>query len=230
MVIVEPEGLYRDLLGSVLSKLKGLEVVGSFENGNTAVKAAQALRPEVVVLDMELSGPNGIQLAIRLRQLLPDLGVVLLSNSRDIGYLSALPNDSLFGWCYLVNKSAHNVRTLGRAVQVTAAHLMNLHESNDGYSEGQASDWSFERGAPFGRGHAKLSARQMEILALVAQGMSNAAVARVLQLKEKTIENQLAFIYEKLEIDRERSVCHPRVRAVLWYLEDRTPRLEAHPS
>ena len=215
LVIVEPEGLYRDLLGTVLSNLNGLEVVGSFATGDAAARMAESLKPEVAVLDLELTGPSGIQSALKLRQKLPSLGVVLLSSSRDMGYLSALSSNLLYGWCYLIDKSAHDVTAVGRAVHVTAARLLSSGEG-DRDSDSQSD-------APPSK--ARLSLRQTEILGLVSQGLSNAAVAEALQLKEKTIENQLALIYERLDIDRERSVCHPRVSAVLWYLQERALRL-----
>lgn len=205
LVIVEGEGLYRDLLRVSLGRLRGLEVVGAFENGPSALRAATGLRPDVAVLDLELADSNGIQVALKLRQLLPDLGVVLLTSQRDLGVLASIPDSRISRWSYLINKSSHNLTTLGRAVQVTAARLLNLHEADDPTPLPPTAA-------------SRLSSRQWEILGLVAHGMSNAAVAEVLELKVKTIENQLAVIYEKLDVERERSVGHPRVKAVLRYL------------
>jgi DNA-binding NarL/FixJ family response regulator len=72
-----------------------------------------------------------------------------------------------------------------------------------------------------GAATARLTARQREILGLVAQGLSNAAIGDRLVLAEKSIENQLTAIYGELGIDRRASAdVHPRVRAVLAYLRD----------
>lgn len=205
VVIVEPECLYRDLLRGALSRLHGIEVVGDFADGDEAVRALAALRPDVAVLDVDLAKSNGIQVALAMRQQRVDLGVVLLSSQRDLGVLTSIPNNLLFRWSYLVNKTSHNVASLGGAVRMTAARLLTV--SGDG-----AGDDLLPASV------ARLSGRQWEILELVARGMTNSGIARLLGLKEKTVENQLAVVYEKLGIERERTAEHPRVKAVLRYL------------
>lgn len=210
LVIVEREELGRDLLRIALSNATGLEVLAVYGDGRSALDAAAELRPQVAVLDLELTNPNAVQLAFKLRRMLPEIGVVLLSSAHDVEMLSSIPDNLLFGWSYIVNRSAHTVTTLGRAVQVTAARLLELQAPSlvapdPRHDVTELSD--------------KLTDRQLEILELVARGLSNAAIAQIIEVKEKTVENQLASVYERLEIRRERNAFHPRVRAVLRYLQ-----------
>src|SRR5213593_1276873 len=94
-VIVEDEPLYRDLLHSVLSGRPDLEVVGVFGEAPAALDRAPGLRPDVALLDIDLGGAmDGIELGLRLREALPALGVVLLSNHVEPRFLSALPAKS----------------------------------------------------------------------------------------------------------------------------------------
>jgi DNA-binding NarL/FixJ family response regulator len=67
---------------------------------------------------------------------------------------------------------------------------------------------------------SRLTPRQQEILALIAQGFSNAAIAEQLTLAEKSVENQINLLYQQLGIDRGRNALHPRVKAVLTYLQE----------
>lgn len=210
LVVVEREELGRDLLRIALSNGAGLEVIGVFGDGQTALGAVAELKPQVAVLDLALTNPNAVQLAFKLRRMLPEIGVVLLSTAHDVEMLSVIPDNLLFGWSYLVNRSAHTVTTLGRAVQVTAARLLELQEAPTG-----SPAWQRKRSDVAD----KLTDRQFEVLGLVAHGMSNAAIAHLLNVKEKTVENTLGAIYEKLEIGRERNTFHPRVQAVLRYLQ-----------
>src|SRR5579884_4492362 len=67
---------------------------------------------------------------------------------------------------------------------------------------------------------SRLTPRQMDILELIAQGYSNAAIAERLVLAEKSVENQINLLYQQLEIDRSTQAVQPRVKAVLIYLEE----------
>src|SRR5687767_16041970 len=91
LILAEDENLFRDLLGAALKQYPDLEVVGGFSDGETAVREAPALKPDVALMDIELGGElNGVQAAILLRRALPDLGIVLLSNQGSPRLLASL--------------------------------------------------------------------------------------------------------------------------------------------
>ncbi len=210
VVLVEDEGLFRDLLRIVLSESQRLEIVGSFGDAETALVEIPRLQADVAMLDIELGGSmTGIKLGLLLRRQLPELGIVLLSNHSDPQFLSSLPPDAIAGWSYLLKKSVRDVESLQRAIEGAAAHFVVL-------------DPQLARGLHPRTGSllAELTPRQREVLALLAEGYTNAAIARALGLAEKSVENQVSLLYQQLRIDREDSSLHPRVKAVLLYLRE----------
>ena len=210
VMIVEDEELYSDLLRVGLSQLNQLEVVGVFRDGESALGSAPQLKPDVVILDIELGTQlNGIQVGVQIRRQLPKVGIVLLSNHGDPHFLSALPEEALGGWSYLLKKSASNVISLARVIQGAADGQViidpeisqNIKIRKDGLL-------------------ARLTPRQRDILALIAQGLNNEAIAGELHLTEKSVENQINSIYQQTNSERNNPSMQPRVNAVLLYLEE----------
>jgi DNA-binding NarL/FixJ family response regulator len=187
-----------------------------FADGQSALAAAQELRPRVAILDIELPGGlNGVQLGLRLRRLLPNLGIVLLSNHGDPEFVASLPADVLSGWSYLQKKSVSDLSVLQRAITGATTGLVTL-DPNLVTGMRPRAGGLLER----------LTPRQQEILALIAQGYTNRAIASRLHLAEKSVENQINALYQQLEIDRNEPDIHLRVRAVLIYMQEsrvRTP-------
>ncbi len=213
VIIAEDEDLYRDMLRTALSADPHLDVVGTFPNGEAAVERAAALEPQVALLDIELGGQlNGVQVGVMLRRKLPELGIVLLSNQGSPRVLQSLPQEALNGWSYLLKRSVRDIGSLQRAIEGAASGLMVIDPqliTNRRMREG-------------GR-LARLTPRQREILALVAQGYTNAAIAEKLVVAVKTVEKQLNLLYQELGADRGSSTLHPRVKAVLSFLEETQP-------
>lgn len=206
-LVVQHDALFRDLLHAALRRGAGLEMVGAFADGSDALREAESLRPDVAVLDLEPVGNNGVQLALRLQRLRPDLGVVLLVSQRDVTLLSSLSTEEPLDWLYVVNKTTQGLTTLQRAIQITHARL---HD----FGGAEAHRARSERGASR---LPELTERQREVMRLVIQGMSNQAIARALGLKEKSIENQLATIYAKFDLGADRSQMHTRVWTALFF-------------
>jgi DNA-binding NarL/FixJ family response regulator len=209
IVVAHADALHREALGLALRSSHGIEVVGTFADGASLAREATALRPGVAILDVDLPSGNGAQLALRLRRALPDLGVVLLLNGRDVGLLTALASDGMPNWLYLVNPNAHGFTALLRAIQVTDARLIDLGTTPGGNGTSRAPTPQLPR----------FTARQQAVLALLIQGLTNKAIAEALEVKEKTVENQLAGIYAKVQVDADRASFHPRVWLALRYAQ-----------
>lgn len=216
VVIVEDEDLYRDLLRIGLAQQPRLEVRGVFRDAATALAAIPTLQPRVALLDIELpGGMNGVQLARQLRRRLPQLGIVLLSNHRDLRFVSALSEEEMTGWSYLLKKSVSDAAALARAIEGAAAGFIVLDPQLVTDTRG-ASARTRAGEAP----RPRLTPRQQEILGLIAQGYSNAAIAQRLHLAEKSVQNQINLLYQQLGIDSQDPALHPRVQAVLAYLRE----------
>ena len=217
LVIVEDEGLFRDLLRVSLSSQPNFEVVACAGDANTGIEEARKHRPDVVLMDIELgSGMNGIEAAIRIRKDHPKVGIVILSMHRDREYLASLPAGQAEGWSYLLKQSVSDLSVLSRAIEGSAAGLMVL----------DPQVVAALRPRP-GTRLAVLTPRERDTLSLMAEGFNNKAIADKLGLKEKSVENCINSIYQSLTIDRSDPV-HPRVKAVLTYL--RESRQESRPA
>jgi DNA-binding NarL/FixJ family response regulator len=207
VAIVEDENLFRDLLHIALERHAKLQVVGSFGNVDAALKDIPILEPDIVLLDIDLSGKiTGVELGIALRESLPNLGVVLLSNHQDIEFVASLGSRTLAGWSYLLKKSVRNTDVLLRAIEGASDGMTVL--------DPQLVGTPISNRSPI----KQLTNRQLEVLALIAQGYSNAAVGLELNLSVKTVENVINAVYQTLSIPTQDKV-HPRVKAVLMYLE-----------
>ncbi len=167
------------------------------------------------MLDIDLgSRINGVQLGLMLRRHLPRLAIVLLSNHGDPEFVASLPEEVRGGWSYLLKKSVNDVDVLSRTISGAAMGLTVLDPQ---LVAGM-------RTRPKKQGMlSRLTPRQMDILELIAQGYSNAAIAERLVLAEKSVENQINLLYQQLEIDRSTSGVQPRVKAVLTYLDEMRP-------
>ncbi|MBI4311457.1 MAG: response regulator transcription factor [Chloroflexi bacterium] len=209
-IIVEDESLFRDLLRVALSQSQEVDVVGSYGDGVVAIAAAPELQPQVAILDINLgNNMNGVQVGLRLRQLLPSIGILLLSNHSYPQVINTLPPEAAHGWSYLLKKSISNVHTLERAITGSAAGFVVLDPN------------LVTAGRPKEGGRvSRLTPRQREILRLIAQGYTNRAVAESLVISEKSVENQVNLIYQDLVVDRSDSGVQPRVTAVLIYLQE----------
>ena len=209
VALVEDEALFRDLLRVSLAQHEGLQVVGVFADPESALREIPTLHVDVAILDIDLASPmTGVELGVRLRRALPDLGIMLLSNHADPQLLSSLPSDVAGGWSYLLKRSVTNVDTLQRAIEGASMGLLLFDPELTRRTRPR-------RSGPL----TELSPRQLEVLGLIAEGHSNAAIAEKLTLSERSIENHVSRIYTTLGVDATDRSAHARVVAVRRYLD-----------
>jgi DNA-binding NarL/FixJ family response regulator len=212
VVYADDSFLMRQALEAVLERLDGVEVVAGCLDGDTLLAAVEEQRPDVVVTDMRMppSGDEeGIRVANRLRQRHPSIGVVVLTQYAEPRYGLELLEAGTEGRGYLLKERVNDPRELHGAIE-TVAH------------GGSVFDPAMVRllvgGGPVG-GSAldELTPRERQVLAEMAQGKSNAAIAEDLVLTKKAIERHIGAIFLKLGLPNEHMVSR-RVTAVLLYL------------
>lgn len=209
ILIVEDEGLFRDMLKISLGSLPNLEVVGAVSDGNAAVEAADRLLPDVVLMDIELDcDPNGIAAGRAIKEQHPDIGIIILSAHKEREYLNLMAAQELSGWSYLLKQSVTNAEALVRAIAGAASGLVVMDPS--------VVDKMRPRQGSLTAG---LTPRQQEVLAMMAQGYNNSAIAEHLVLGTKSVENYINAIYQELSLNHNGPL-HPRVQAVLSYIRD----------
>ena len=209
VALVEDEALFRDLLRVSLAQHEGIQVVGVFADPESALRDIPALHVDVAILDIDLASPmTGVELGVRLRRAQPELGIMLLSNHADPQLLSSLPRDVTGGWSYLLKRSVTNVDTLRRAIEGASMGLLLFDPELTRRTRPR-------RSGPL----TELSPRQLEVLGLIAEGHSNAAIAEKLTLSERSVENHVSRIYTTLGVDATDRSAHARVIAVRRYLD-----------
>lgn len=207
IIIVDDEPLFRDLLCRTLSNEPDLEVVGMADNAPEAIGLARDLKPDAVLMDIELPGDmDGIEAAKVIKQDMPAVGMVILSAHSDRRYVSSLPLEGR-GWAYLLKQSVPDVATVIRAIEGSRSGMVVLDPS-------VVANLKPRQGSPL----AKLTRRHQDVLELLAQGYSNASIAQKLSLSEKSVETYINVIYQGLNISNEPGM-HARVKATLLYLE-----------
>lgn len=211
VVIVEDEGLFRDMLKISLGSLSNLEVVDAVADGSAAIEAASRLNPDVILMDIELgSDPNGISAGRVIKEQHPGMGIVILSSHRERQYLSLVSADESSGWSYLLKQSVSDAGALARAIEGAASGLVVMDPTVVNSLKPRKGSLT-----------AGLTPRQQEVLNMMAQGYNNAAIADKLVLGTKSVENYINAIYQELSLSHNGPL-HLRVQAVLTYLRDST--------
>ena len=117
VMIVEDEGLFRDMLKISLASVPNMEVVGAVADGNAAIDGANRYNPDVILMDIELgSDPNGISAGRCIKKEHPEMGIVILSSHRERQYLGLISSEESSGWSYLLKQSVSDAGALARAI------------------------------------------------------------------------------------------------------------------
>lgn len=183
VLLVEDHTIVRQGLRALLDGVENLEVVGECEDGEAAVEQAAALRPDVVVMDLNLPKQSGIEATAAIVAADPDTRVVVLSMYATEEYIRPALRAGASG--YLVKGAG--VSELAEAVQRVAA--------GDAYY-GTTVSKVLSREQLSARG---LTAREREVLRLVGEGLSSAEIGDKLGLSVKTIEGHRGRVMAKLD-------------------------------
>ena len=189
-MIADDHTMVRESLVSVLQADGDVQVVAQAANGIEALERALQTRPDIVVADLSMPGLNGIEVVRRLRESLPATRVLVLTMHQEDEYVLQAVRAGASG--YLVKDSA--------AAELLAA-VRSLHAGR-GYFGPQAARALAEQlqhpervlGDPYGR----LTAREREVLHLIAEGMTTKEIARRLAISVKTAENHRGRVLAKL--------------------------------
>jgi two-component system NarL family response regulator len=193
VLVVDDNALFRDGLVTLLRGSEGIDIVGAAQSGDEAVRRAPVLRPDVVLMDLEMAGMSGVDATRRLLAACPTAAVCMLTVSEQEQDLFAAVRAGARG--YLAKTVT--VQELTRAIHAVAdgGALVSPHLARDLVD-------AFQRMAPPPDDSAtdRLTPREREILGLVGQGLSNQEIADQLVIAENTVKVHLRNILDKLQV------------------------------
>jgi DNA-binding NarL/FixJ family response regulator len=211
VVIAEDLALLREGIVALLRE-NSIDVVAQVEDGPALLRAIAGHRPDLAIIDVRLPPTftdEGLRAAIEARYRQPELGVLVLSQYVETAYASELIGENTAGIGYLLKERVGDVRAFLEALQSVAAGGTVLDRQV--VTQLLAARGSSEDAL------SALTAREREVLELMAEGRSNAAIAEALVVTPGAVEKHITNIYAKLGLPA-CEVDHRRVLAVLTYL------------
>lgn len=207
VLIADDHALFRDGMRAIFMGVSDIEVVGEAASGEEAVEQARRLKPELILMDIQMEPMNGIEACKRILDEMPEIHVIMLTMLED--------SDSLFaamvaGAKSYVLKGARRADVL-KTIRAVAdgeilfgagiAHRMSHFFRNmDGAKSRAAAN-------PF----PELTSREASILDLIAQGLNNHAIGEKLNVAPKTVANHISNILNKLQVaDRAQAIIKAR--------------------
>jgi DNA-binding NarL/FixJ family response regulator len=213
LVLAEDHYLVREGLWRLLETRPELEVATACADLDSLLAAVDAERPDVVVTDIRMppgGADEGIQVAARLRETAPEVGVVVLSQYASPAYALALLEGGSEGRAYLLKERLQDVDQLVAAIQAVAEGGSVIDPK---VVEALVAANARGEESPL----RKLTPRERDVLREMAEGKNNAAIAETLFLTGRSVEKVIHSIFMKLGLTWESSV-HKRVKAVILYL------------
>jgi DNA-binding NarL/FixJ family response regulator len=213
LVLAEDDYLLREGLRQLLETVSDLEVAAVAEDYEGLLAAVERVRPDVVLTDIRMPPGNsdeGIRAAESIRSTNPEAGVVVLSQYAEAEYALALLSGGAAGRGYLLKERVHDLTQLVDALKQVAAGGSVIDPK---VVETLVAARTKQANSPM----QSLTPREREVLAQVAEGKNNGAIARTLFLTERAVEKHINSIFSKLQLSEEVSL-HRRVKAALIYL------------
>jgi two-component system NarL family response regulator len=210
VVICDDHALFRRGLSMVLEEEVGIAVVGEAEDGDAAVAIAEELAPDVVLMDVRMPKRSGIEATRAIAESVPTARIVMLTVSDEEDDLYEAIKAGATG--YLLKEiSIEEVADAVRAV-MSGQSLITPSMASKLISE--FSNLSKKAEARQAVPAPVLTVRELEVLKLVAQGMSNKEIAAELYISENTVKNHVRNILEKLHL-------HSRMEAVMYAVREK---------
>ena len=211
VVLGEDSFLAREGIARVLDSIDDVDHVAACGDLDELRSTVDEVKPDVVLTDIRMPPTNtdeGIRFAGELRHSLPEVGVVVLSQHAEPGYAMSLFEDGSSQRAYLLKERIKDKDELERALrEVADGRSLVDPRIVDKLVSARLSDPGIE----------KLTPREREILALIAEGRSNASIAELLEITKRAVERHINGIFLKLELPEDGDV-NRRVKATLVYL------------
>lgn len=183
ILLVDDHLVVRMGIAAMLSYEKDIQVVGEAESGEEALTVADAVRPDVVLMDLMLSGLNGAETTERLLKAHPDTKVLILTTFLNSPEMTRARVAGAMG---AMDKGSSKDELLAAIHSVAAGHAAFAEDLSRGMMDVQET--------------SVMSERQLEVLSLVAKGFSNRDIARILGIGPESVKSHLKRIFTALDV------------------------------
>jgi DNA-binding NarL/FixJ family response regulator len=204
ILIADDHALFRDGLRALLTSLSDVEVVGESATGEDAIVQAATLQPDVILMDIQMPGLNGIEATRRILHTSPHIGIIVVTMFED--------DDSVFG-AMRAGARGYILKGAGQAEMMRAIRAVANGEAlfSAGIAKRMMNFFALPKPALPAQSFPELTEREREILHLIAQGFNNTEIAERLVLAPKTIRNHISNIFNKLQVaDRAQAIVRAR--------------------
>ena len=208
LLIADDHALFRDGVKALLAAVPDILVVGEAATGSEAIAQAEALKPDIVLMDIHMPEVNGIEATRRILQSNPQTGVVMVTMLEDDASVFAAMRAGALG--YVLKGARHDemlhaIRAVAKGQALfgpgIARRMTYFFQSLDTRRRSRPPEGVFP----------ELTAREREVLELIAQGLRNAEIAERLVISPKTVRNYISNNFSKLQVaDRVEAVLQAR--------------------
>lgn len=210
--VVDDHPLLRQGLAMLINQENDLMVCGEAEDAPTAMRAIAASRPDILIADISMNGPDGLDLLKNLRMLYPDLPVLILSMHDESIYAERALRARANGYI-MKQEATEKVLVAVRRILDGEIYLSNRMANKllQQYMSGQTAQTDSRLAA--------LSDRELEVFRLIGEGLGTRQIAEALNLSMKTVESYQAHLKEKLSLRTGRELMQ---YAIQWKLNDKS--------
>ncbi len=203
VLIVDDHAPFRAGLRALLASVPDMEVAGEAENGDEAIQKAAKLQPDVILMDIQMPGMNGIEATRLIYGSSPHIGVIVLTMFED--------DDSVFA-AMRAGARGYLLKGADQTEILRAIHSVESGEALFGPGIARRLINFFAQLSPqVQHPFPELTEREREVLDLLARGMNNAEIAGALVISQKTVRNHVSNIFNKLQVaDRAQAIIRAR--------------------
>lgn len=191
IVVADDHGVVRDGLGALLAAIDGYELVGTAATGDEAVRAAVTLKPDVLVMDIQMPGRTGVEATREIRRVAPDVAVLMLTMYDDDNSVFAAIRAGALGYVLKGSASATIIRAIAAVAEGEAIFGPGVARRTIDYLTAPR---------PAAREFPELTDREREVLDHLAAGLGNSAIAQRMGLSPKTVSNHITNVFAKLQV------------------------------